>query len=110
MLRSTLIAAGIATLFAMPGAAKAQDADYMMRMVSECAYVVRIAEGNGVQLKNSSATWDQVKAMIAEQTGLATRQFDQEARAKWETRQRRLGARDAMRRLADRARDCDAQL
>lgn len=91
-------------------AASNSEAKDALRLICECAYVVRIAEGNGVKLRNSSATWSQAKAAVAEQTGLNTQEFDQAARAKWERRQRVMGASDAMRRLADRARDCDKQL
>lgn len=112
MMRSALITLGVAAAFVLPGAAAASDseAEMMMRLSAECHYVVRIAEGNGVRLKNSSAVWDQVKATVAEQTRMSTQRYDAEARAKWERRERNLGARDTMRRIADRARECDAQL
>ncbi|MDN3646243.1 hypothetical protein QWY75_08520 [Pontixanthobacter aestiaquae] len=91
-------------------AASNSEAEDALRLICECAYVVRIAEGNGVKLRNSSAIWSQAKATVAEKTGLSTREYDELARAKWERRLRNLGARDAMRRIADRARDCDKQL
>jgi hypothetical protein len=104
--------AAVLIVTALPAETRAADseAETMMRMVSECHYVVKIAEGNGVSLKNPSSLWEQLKYTVSERTGLSVGDYDTLARSKWERRQRSLGASDTMRRIADRAKECDAQL
>ncbi|WP_158094335.1 hypothetical protein [Erythrobacter donghaensis] len=92
------------------GAAASKDDEKMMRLVAECAYVVRVAEGNGVRLNNSAATWDQAKAGMGVKLQIDPARYDAEARAKYKVRERKLGSEQALRGLIQRARDCDAQL
>lgn len=81
-----------------------------LRLLAECAYAVRIAEGNGIRLKGQASMWDQVKANFAVQTQLDLATADAEARAKFKRRERIMGSEDTMRELIRIARDCDAQV
>ncbi|KPF63427.1 hypothetical protein IP79_09475 [Porphyrobacter sp. AAP60] len=97
---------------AVPSASHAagKEEQKIMQMVSECAYVVRIAEGNGVSLNNPSSTWDQAKAATAVKLQIDPARYDAEARAKYKKRERVMGAAETMQKVIQRARDCDAQL
>lgn len=113
MIRSILFTAISASLcIAVPsvGHAASKEDQKIMRMVSECAYVVRVAEGNGISLNNPSSLWDQAKAATGVKLKLDPAQYDAEARAKYKKRERVMGASEAMQKVIQRARDCDAQL
>lgn len=112
MIRSALsiAAAGLYISLASAGHAASKEDQKMMRLTSECAYVVTIAEGNGVTLNNSASTWDQLKAAAAVKLQLDPAPYDAEARAKYQKRERVMGSSEAMQKIIQRARDCDAQL
>lgn len=113
MIRAALSIAAAASLcasFASASHAAGKEEQKIMRMVSECAYVVRIAEGNGVRLNNPSSLWDQAKAATAVKLQLDPARYDAEARAKYQKRERVMGSAEALQKLIQRARDCDAEL
>ncbi|MEM7689752.1 MAG: hypothetical protein AAF291_12090 [Pseudomonadota bacterium] len=82
----------------------------MMKLIAQCAYVVKMAEGNGVKLRNSAATWEQATANVAMQLKLDPVPYINEARAKYKKRERVMGSGDAVRSMIARAKECDAQL
>lgn len=105
----TLALAGLALSSSGASAASKQDKK-MMRLVAECAYVVSVAQGNGIKLRNSAATWEQATANAALQLKMDPVPYINEAKAKYKKRERVMGSGEAMRKLISRARDCDAQL
>lgn len=112
MTRTITLAFATASLALCPTGAIAASKDdkKMMRLIAQCAYVVKIAEGNGVKLRNSSALWEQATANAAMQLKLDPAPFIEEAKAKYKKRERVMGSGDAVRNMIQRARDCDAQL
>lgn len=113
MIRSVLFTAISASLcIGVPsvGHAASKEDKKNLRLLAECAYVVRIAQGNGVRLKGDSSMWDQVKANFAVQTQLDLATADAEARAKFKRRERTFGSEQALRDIIKIARDCDAQV
>lgn len=113
MLRSTCLnIAAFAVVASMPTAsiAASKEDKKVMRLIAECAYVVKVAEGNGVKLRNSAAKWDQATAGAGLKLGIDPASYQAEARAKYKKRERVMGSGEALRKLIGRARDCDAQL
>lgn len=112
MLRAVLSALAVASLALSPvaGSAASKQDQKIMRLLTQCAYVVKIAEGNGVKLRNSSAQWEQATANAAMQLKLDPKPYVEEARAKYKRRERVMGSGDAVRNMIQRARECDAQL
>ena len=113
MIRNILFGAATLGLCIGPvsvGHAASKDDQKMMRLLAECVYVVRVAEGNGVKLNNPSSTWDQAMATISVKFGLDPSSYEAEARAKYKRRERVMGSGEALQKVIKIARDCDAQL
>lgn len=113
MIRSILFTAISVSLCAgVPsvGHAASKEDQKNLRGLAECAYLVRIAEGNGVSLKTNSSMWDQVKANFAFQTKLDLARADEEARAKFKRRERVLGSGKVMQEIIRGARNCEENI
>lgn len=104
------LAVVIATTCATAAFAASKEDKKVMKLLAECTYVVKMAEGNGVQLRNSSGQWEQATANFALQTKQDAKRHMEEARLKYKKRERVMGSGDAVRAMIQRARDCDAQL
>lgn len=90
--------------------AQSKDEKKMLRMVAECTYVVNIAEQNGVRLRNSAGSWREIQSNVSQQLNVDVTKYVTEAKAKYDKRARVMGADEALRKIAQRAQDCDAQL
>lgn len=112
MFREVCFAAAGAALLATPAAAIAagKEEKKIMRQITECAYVINMAEQNGVNLKHGSVTWNDLASRSRQQLGLDATPYVAEARAKYTKRARVMGADEALRHMVKRARDCNAQL
>ncbi|NCP13033.1 MAG: hypothetical protein GW858_02580 [Sphingomonadales bacterium] len=113
MIRSILFTAvSVSLCLGVPtvGHAASKEDQKNLRGLAECAYLVRIAEGNGVQLKTNSSMWDQAKANLAFQAQLDAARADEEARAKFKRRERVLGSEKVMQEIIRGARNCESQI
>lgn len=112
MARVILSALAVTSLAVSPTIASAasKEDQKLMRLLAECTYVVKMAEGNGTQLRNSAGTWEQALANIAMQKQIDPVPYIEEAKAKYKKRERVMGAGDTVRSMIQRAKDCDAQL
>jgi hypothetical protein len=111
MIRSVLFTAvSVSLCIGMPslGHAASKEDQKLVRLLAECAYAVRTAEGNGVRLNNTSAMWDQALAGAGVKFEIDTARAQTEARLKFQKRERVMGSGEALRRVIDVARDCDA--
>jgi len=103
-------AAVLALAAAPPALAQSKQDKKMVKLVAECAYVTKMAEGNGAKLRNPAAMWEQALANVAMQMKIDPVPYINEARAKYKKRERVMGSGDAVRSMIKRAKDCDAQL
>lgn len=111
MIRSVLFTAiSVSLCMGVPsvGHAASKEEQKLVRLLAECAYAVRVAEGNGVKLNNTSAMWDQALAGAGVKFAVDTARAQTEARLKFQKRERVMGSGDALRKVIEVARDCDA--
>lgn len=106
----TLACLAAAATAAAPAGAREPSARKVAKMMGDCAYVVDVAESNGVQLNYKSQDWGQWLTRYAEENGFDAEQQVEMAKAKYRKRSRVLGADKTLSDMIANARKCDQQL
>ena len=106
----TIACLAAAAAAAAPAGAREPSARKVAKMMGDCAYVVNVAEANGVQLNHTSDDWGKWLSRYAEANGFDAERQVETARAKYRKRSRVLGADKALSDMIANARKCDQQL
>lgn len=109
---SNSIALGLIAATAMPASLAAKDPSpkKLMELSADCAYVVGVAEGNGVKLNYTSADWLTVARLMEQKFGFNSDEAMKLARAKRERQARVMGADEAFKSMLRTAQSCDREM
>jgi len=109
---SSTIALGLIAAIATPAALAAKDPSpkKLLELSADCAYVVGVAEGNGVKLNYTSADWLTVARLIEQKAGFNSDEAMKLARAKRERQARTMGADAAYNSMLRTAQSCDREM
>jgi|JI8StandDraft_2_1071088.scaffolds.fasta_scaffold432289_1 hypothetical protein len=109
---SKTIAIGLIAAVGIPAVLAAKDPSpkKIMEMAADCAYVVGVAEGNGVKLNYTSADWLTMTRLMEQNFGFNSDEAMQLARAKRERQARVMGADDAYKSMLRTAQNCDREM
>lgn len=115
---ATTITCGLIAALCLPAlslpaaalAAKDPGPKKAMELSADCAYVVGVAEGNGVKLNYTSADWLTFARLLEQKFGFNSDEATQLARAKRERQARIMGADQAYKSMLKTAKSCDREM
>lgn len=112
MYRSILSALALASLALSPSiaAAASKKEKKLMESITNCAYVMEIAEANGARYNYQARQVVEMREQFSQMLGLASGPYIEKARAKANKRARVMGADNALRDIMSRAKKCDDML
>lgn len=91
-------------------AAKDPSPKKLMEVSADCAYVVGVAESNGVKLDYTSADWLTFARLLEQKFGFNSDEATQLAIAKRNRQARVMGADEAYQSMLRTAKSCDREM
>lgn len=107
------ITCGLIAALCLPAAAlaaKDPSPKKLMETSADCAYVVGVAESNGVELNYTAADWLAIARLVEQNFGFNSDEALKLARAKRERQARVMGAYEAYQSMLRSAKSCDREM